>query len=272
MFVSETREAIASLRATGMSASAIARALELAPTTVSYHVMRLERDDTPAPAEAQAARELVVARSRTRAEVARMLSEGVQRNEIARRLEISKATVSYHARRLGHPVDGRFGRRYDWEAVQRYYDAGHSVRESMSAFGFSAATWSDAVRRGAIVARPSAMPISALLVADTYRGRYNLKARLLKEGLKETRCERCGLVEWRGRPLIMALHHLNGQRNDNRFENLQLLCPNCHSQTKNFAGRNGLRRRGTVPAAEGADASAPGEAVERPARRTGGVG
>ena len=110
---------------------------------------------------------------------------------------ITKATVSYHVRRLGGPTDERFGRRYDWEAVQRYYDTGHSVRDCMKAFGFSSASWSDAVRRGAVISRPSATPISELLVAGTYRGRENLKLRLIREGLKENRCDHCGLDEWR---------------------------------------------------------------------------
>ena len=85
------------------------------------------------------------------------------------------------------------------------------------------------------------MPIERLLVADTYRSRHNVKLRLLGEGLKENRCEACGLTEWLGRPLSMALHHVNGDGRDNRLENLQLLCPNCHSQTDNFSGRG--RRR-----------------------------
>jgi hypothetical protein len=39
----------------------------------------------------------------------------------------------------------------------------------------------------------------------------------------------------------MALHHINGDRFDNRVENLELLCPNCHSQTDTFGGRNSRR-------------------------------
>jgi DNA-binding transcriptional ArsR family regulator/5-methylcytosine-specific restriction endonuclease McrA len=216
--------------------------LGLAPTTVGYHIERILRDDDrastaePPPVRAHS-------HVKTREAVAQLLADGHAKVEVARRLGVSKATVSYHVRRLGKPTDDRFGRRYDWEAVQRFYDAGHSVRECMKAFGFSSASWSDAVRRSAVIARPSATPITELLVAGTYRGRENLKLRLVKEGLKENGCERCGLGEWRGEPLSVALHHVNGDRLDNRLENLELLCPNCHSQTTTFSGRNGHRRR-----------------------------
>jgi hypothetical protein len=85
--------------------------------------------------------------------------------------------------------------------------------------------------------------MSELLVAGVYRGRDNLKVRLLKEDLKADVCERCGLGEWHGRSLSKALHHINGDRLDNRIENLELLCPNCHSHSDTYSGRNGHRRR-----------------------------
>lgn len=87
--------------------------------------------------------------------------------------------------------------------------------------------------------------MSALLVRDPYRSRHNVKARLRREGLKRNRCEVCGLSEWLGRPLSMALRHVNGDGRDNRLENLQPLCPYYHSQTENFSGRN----RGSLEAA-----------------------
>jgi transposase len=177
----------------------------------------------------------------TRALVSFMLRRGLSTGAIARSLGVSKSTVSYHARRLGERVDERGARRYDCDAVQRYYDEGHSVRACVERFGFSRQTWHAAVKRGAIIPRAFPMPIDRLLVADTYRSRHNVKLRLLGEGLKRNRCEMCGLTEWRGAPLSMALHHVNGDGLDNRLENLQLLCPNCHSQTENFAGRG--RRR-----------------------------
>ena len=64
----------------------------------------------------------------------------------------------------------------------------------------------------------------------------------MQEGLKQNRCERCGITEWRGEPLSMQLHHVNGDGSDNRLENIVFLCPNCHSQTDTYGGRNGHRK------------------------------
>lgn len=64
-----------------------------------------------------------------------------------------------------------------------------------------------------------------------------LKLKLIKEGIKENKCEICGLSQWRGKPLTCQLHHINGNNKDNRLENLQMLCPNCHSQTENYCGK-----------------------------------
>jgi hypothetical protein len=151
--------------------------------------------------------------------------------QIAESLGLGKSTVAYHVRRFGVPADERFGRRYDWSEIQRAYDEGLSVRQCAATFGFTLASWHQAVRSGKVVARPQAMPITTLLVShrpQTSRG--HLKGRLLKEGLKENRCERCGITNWMGAQLNMQLHHVNGDGKDNRWENIELLCGNCHSQ------------------------------------------
>jgi transposase-like protein len=178
----------------------------------------------------------------TREAVARLLANGFSRARIARELGVTKATVTYHAHRLGQPGNPRCARRYDWSEVQRYYDAGHSVSECQAHFGFARAAWADAVRRGAVTPRPQATPLEQLLGTSLRRGRWNIKRRLLAAGLKENRCEECGISTWQGKPLSLALHHCNGLRDDNRLENLALLCPNCHSQTENFGILNRGRR------------------------------
>ena len=68
----------------------------------------------------------------------------------------------------------------------------------------------------------------------------SLKKRLIKNGIKEHKCESCGLFEWNEKPIPIELNHINGINNDNRIENIQLLCPNCHAQTPNYRGKNKL--------------------------------
>ena len=236
------RSEIVKLRQAGVSKSEIARRLGVARPTVDYHYLRLDRamreqvpERIPNRSSVNAAREPI----QTRAKVSALLEAGLSRTEIARRLGITKGTVAYHARRLGAPIDERCARRYDWQVIRSHYEAGHSLAECIDRFGFSRHAWHEAVQRGAIAPRPAAMPIEELLVAGIYRGRRNLKERLVRAGIKEDKCESCGLYEWRNAAITLCLHHGNGDRDDNRLSNLSLLCPNCHSQTENFAGRNG---------------------------------
>lgn len=65
-----------------------------------------------------------------------------------------------------------------------------------------------------------------------------LKTKLIEEGIKEYKCERCGNSEWLGGKIPLELHHKNGNSFDNNLDNLEILCPNCHALTDNFKGKN----------------------------------
>jgi len=74
------------------------------------------------------------------------------------------------------------------------------------------------------------------LSKNSYIKSDTLKWKLFSSGLKKYMCENCHCTHWNGKQISLQLHHINGDNTDNRLENLQILCPNCHSQTDNFCG------------------------------------
>jgi transposase-like protein len=178
----------------------------------------------------------------TRRRVVQLLNGGLSKAEVARQLGITKSSVSRHAARAGLAIDERCARRYDWTAVQEFYDAGNSISDCVREFGFNRATFNAARIRGDVITRSRAAPVEVIFAEGVPRNRGHLKQRLRQAGLLPTACEHCGLSEWRGQPLMLQLHHINGDSNDHRLENLALICPNCHAQTPNWGGRNARRR------------------------------
>ena len=66
---------------------------------------------------------------------------------------------------------------------------------------------------------------------------------MVEEGIKERKCESCGLTEWKGEEIPLELHHIDGNHFNNDLDNLQLLCPNCHSFTDNFRGKRNKKNK-----------------------------
>jgi len=81
-------------------------------------------------------------------------------------------------------------------------------------------------------------------LSDILEGKYpqyqanKLRIRLFNEKYKERKCEICGIGEWMNKTLSFELDHIDGNKYNNLLNNLRILCPNCHSQTDTFRGKN----------------------------------
>jgi 5-methylcytosine-specific restriction endonuclease McrA len=88
---------------------------------------------------------------------------------------------------------------------------------------------------------------SIFKVGSTY-SRHHLKRKLIKENWIPYECAVCqNPGEWQGSKLVLQLDHVNGVSSDNRIQNLRFICPNCHSQTDTYAGKNSKGMRPLVP-------------------------
>lgn len=81
-------------------------------------------------------------------------------------------------------------------------------------------------------------PLEKILCVDSSFDYGYIKRRVLRAGLLGTICATCGISDWCEKKLVLHMDHINGIKTDNRLENLRLLCPNCHSQTGTYCGRN----------------------------------
>lgn len=77
--------------------------------------------------------------------------------------------------------------------------------------------------------------------SDIFCQNSNASLKVIKKWLIQNRghkCELCGITEWNGKPISLEMDHIDGNHNNNEESNLRLLCPNCHSQTDTFRGKN----------------------------------
>lgn len=199
----------------------VCKLLDIKPGARTYallrkHISRLGLDSTKFPAVEQ--------RGRRR--------RGGWTDEDLRSLVADATSISEVLRRLGYEPSGGTYRYVSQKIKNLGLDASH----------FPGQAWN----KGRTLTHLR-LPLSEILVENsTYASASALRRRLISEGYKEARCERCGLNEWLGEPLPMTLDHVNGDHTDHRISNLRILCPNCHALTPTWCGRNRKSQAGVL--------------------------
>lgn len=147
--------------------------------------------------------------------------------EEARRAVAASKSYSEVLRRLGmRPAGGNHAllRKWVdeiWEISTEHFDAGAAANRNLGK-------------------KPT--PLAEVLVRSSTYSRGRLKQRLFDEGLKERVCEMCGQDEkWHGRSMALIIDHVNGVPDDNRLENLRIVCPNCAATLDTHCGRKNRR-------------------------------
>lgn len=82
------------------------------------------------------------------------------------------------------------------------------------------------------------MDIYEYLANSTGIQSSKIRIKLLASGLKEHKCECCGLTDWLGNKIPLEVHHKDGNPSNNSLENFEVICPNCHALTDTYRGKN----------------------------------
>jgi 5-methylcytosine-specific restriction endonuclease McrA len=133
--------------------------------------------------------------------------------------------------------------KYDVEKLKEAIESSDSMQEACNKLGWHFNTFKKrSVKHGLYDPekgwRQKSKPMPDRKNIEDIHSRRGVKHRILKENLLPYVCAVCNVSEWNGKPISLHLDHINGKNGDHRIENLRFLCPNCHSQTDTYTGKN----------------------------------
>lgn len=200
-----------------------------------------------------------------------MLIKGDSYRTIRKEIGVAMSTIAYHAKQIGLQKYTSDAKRYDWLIIQSYYDEGRTISELTKKFGvtyksvmaahgrgqFKLAERNDNERKKKLELHKETRKEKVFMDLSEHIFVQNSQftAKRVKETIKNLKLlsykcfnHLCILHEqenplWCGEPIVLHLDHKNGISDDHRLENLRWLCPNCHSMTETYCGRN---KRGKI--------------------------
>ena len=185
----------------------------------------------------------------------RLVDEGKSISQIAEVMGVAKTPVRYWLKKHGLATrcqSGETNRSWSDSDMREALASSDTVADALRSLGLSLSNGNylsvrKFIRRTGVSVshmkgqahgyggRPK-IPLDDILVENSTYDRTHLKRRLIEGGVLEEECKICGQgVEWNGLRLKMVLDHINGVPDDNRIDNLRLLCPNCNSQQDTFS-------------------------------------
>ena len=173
----------------------------------------------------------------TREKVRELLKQGKRQVDIAKELQIRECSVFHHIKSLKEePILLERLSSIDWNEVQKFLNETKNKKQTLDKFNIPYRVWDLATKKKLLSGVAAiAVPLEDYLILGSKITSSHLKPKILEAGLLKNECVECGQPpEWKNKQLTLILDHINGNPEDNRIENLRILCPNCNSQTPTF--------------------------------------